>query len=80
MNPKYLRPGLDFVLGHFVEECGEALAAAGKTQRWGLNSVNPELPPEKQETNRTWLVRELADLEGTIVRLRAEIANQGRPR
>jgi len=53
-------------LGYLVEECGEVLAAAGKTQRWGFSSVNPELPPEQQETNRDWLLRELQDLKGAI--------------
>lgn len=73
MNPKYLRPGFDFALAHFVEECGETLAAAGKVQRWGLDSVNPELQPDARETNRSWLARELTDLEGAIERLRTEI-------
>lgn len=71
---KYLRPGVPFALAHFVEECGEVLAAAGKCQRWGLESVNPELPPAEQETNRDWLIRELDDLEGAIARLRKELA------
>jgi hypothetical protein len=71
---KYLRPGVPFALAHVVEECGEVLAAAGKCQRWGLESVNPELPPAEQETNRDWLIRELDDLEGAIARLRKELA------
>lgn len=71
MNEQYLRPGFDFALAHLVEECGEVLAAAGKTQRWGSLSTNPELPPEQQETNQDWLMRELDDLEGAIKRLRA---------
>ncbi len=70
---KYLRPGKDFAIAHLVEECGEVLAAAGKTQRWGLYSVNPELPADQQETNCTWLLRELDDLEGAIQRVRREI-------
>lgn len=73
-DPKYIRPGVPFALAHVVEECGEVLAAAGKCQRWGMDSVNPELPPEDQETNRDWLSRELDDLEGAIARLRKELA------
>lgn len=73
VDPKYLRSGVDFAIAHLVEECGEVLAAAGKTQRWGLDSVNPELPPEQQETNRAWLLREMNDLEGAITRCRREI-------
>lgn len=76
MNDKYLRPGFEFALAHFVEECGEALAAAGKTQRWGLDGYNPELPPEHRETNRAWLERELVDVEGAIFRLRTAIAEK----
>ena len=53
-------------LGYFIEECGEALAAVGKAQRWGLNSVNPELPEDEQEDNRAWIRRELRDLTRAI--------------
>lgn len=53
-------------LSYLVEECGEVLAAVGKSVRWGLGSVNPELPPEEQETNADWLLRELVDLERAI--------------
>lgn len=53
-------------LGYFSEECGEVLAAVGKTIRWGLNSVNPELAVEDQETNREWILRELKDLKQAI--------------
>lgn len=69
-DPAYLKPGnIDFCLAHVVEECGEVLAAAGKTQRWGLSSVDPTLPKEQQETNEAWLRRELADLQEAIPRL-----------
>lgn len=53
-------------LGYLVEECGEVLAAVGKTQRWGLDSFNPELPEDRRETNRAWLLRELRDLKRAI--------------
>ena len=61
-------------LGHFIEECGEALTAAGKTVRYGWNSVNP-LPEAadkdgNRETNEQWLRREVADLENAISRLK----------
>lgn len=49
MQEKYLRPGFDFALAHAIEEAGEFLAAAGKTQRWGRLSSNPELPPHERE-------------------------------
>lgn len=53
-------------LGKLVEECGEVLAAIGKTQRWGLDSFNPELPFNQRETNRDWIKRELQDLKEAI--------------
>lgn len=53
-------------LGYLVEECGEVLSAVGKSIRWGLNSVNPEIPVEKQETNSDWIKRELKDLKRAI--------------
>lgn len=73
MNPDYLRDGFDFALAHAVEEAGEFLAAAGKTQRWGPHSVNPELPAVAQEPNAAWLIRELADLRGALDRLSREL-------
>jgi hypothetical protein len=73
---KYLRPGFDFALAHAVEEAGEFLAAAGKTQRWGADSYNPELPPERRETNRDWMLREMTDLREALSRLAAAMTPQ----
>ena len=53
-------------LGWLVEECGEVLAAVGKSTRFGLLSVNPELPESEQETNGDWVLRELKDLRQAI--------------
>jgi hypothetical protein len=53
-------------MGYLVEECGEVLAATGKSLRWGLDSFNPELPSQERESNRLWLKRELADLNLAI--------------
>lgn len=65
--PSRYRPRtVDAKLGYLVEECGEVLAAAGKTQRWGLDSYNPEVPEDERETNRDWLLRELRDLKRAI--------------
>lgn len=66
---RFLQDGFDAQLAHLIEECGEVLAAAGKTQRWGRDSVNPLLPPNEQETNENWLKRELVDLKQAIGRL-----------
>ena len=73
-DPRYIRTGdLNFAMAHVAEEAGEMLAALGKSMRWGLHSVNPELPADQQETNRDWLRREMADLRGAMKRLDHEI-------
>ena len=59
--------------GYLIEEFGEALAALGKTLRWGLESYNPELPLAERETNRAWLLRELKDAQRAITRLMARL-------
>ena len=65
-DPKYKQHGFDLRLAKVIEEMGEALAAAGKTQRWGPFSVNPELPADQQEDNVEWLMRELRDVRDAI--------------
>ena len=75
MKPQYEPTTTAEKLGYLVEECGEVLAAVGKTQRWGLESVNPELRPEQQETNRVWVLRELRDLKGAIRRVEEDLRN-----
>jgi NTP pyrophosphatase (non-canonical NTP hydrolase) len=73
MKPEYEPKTNMQRLGYVVEECGEVLQAIGKTIRWGLESVNPELPPEQQESNAAWILRELDDLSGAIDRLKSAI-------
>jgi NTP pyrophosphatase (non-canonical NTP hydrolase) len=76
--PDRYRPrNIDQALGYLVEECGEVMAAVGKTQRWGLDSVNPELPPKEQEDNGDWVIRELDDLEAAISIAREFLARRG---
>ena len=65
-NHKYYPKTIQQKLGYLAEECGEVMAAVGKTLRWGLESYNPELPEEERETNREWLLRELKDLKQAI--------------
>lgn len=83
MKPGYAPKTPTQKLGYLVEECGEVLAAAGKTIRWGLESFNPELPETNgclanggRETNRHWLLRELHDLERAIGIVRALILTE----
>lgn len=73
MKPEYRPTTTKQKFGYLVEECGEVMAATGKTLRWGLESYNPELPPQLQETNREWLMRELTDLTRAIRLVRAAL-------
>jgi len=66
VKPQYYPHTLDQKLGYLVEECGEVMAAVGKSLRWGLDSVNPELDADDQETNQDWILRELQDLKRAI--------------
>lgn len=72
-DERYLRIGLDFAVGRAVEECGELCAALGKTLRWGWLSSNPELPKEQQETNLSWVKREIKDVYAALDNLELEI-------
>jgi len=82
MKKKYLPNTRDAraTMGYLVEECGEVLAAVGKTLRHGLTSCNPELPIEEQETNRDWILRELKDLEHAIKLVRVSLGPEDGPR
>lgn len=75
-DSRFLQKGFDKQLSHLIEECGEVLAAAGKTQRWGVHSTNPLLPKEMQESNINWLMRELNDLKLAIERLQKTITEE----
>lgn len=53
-------------LHQLSEECGEVVAAIGKTLRFGTESFNPYLKPEDRETNIDWVKREVNDLKLAI--------------
>lgn len=86
-DPRFLQDGLHNKIFHAVEEAGELsvelgdfVAAAMKTMRWGLNSVNPLLPKEEQETNVDWLRRtlpgvrrEIGDMLTTLQRMEEDL-------
>jgi NTP pyrophosphatase (non-canonical NTP hydrolase) len=72
-NPQYKPNSIEQKMGYLVEECGEVLAATGKSLRWGLDSFNPELPSQERESNRLWLKRELADLKLAISLVEIEL-------
>ena len=75
-DPRFFQAGFDKGLAHFIGECGESLAAAGKLQQWGAWSVNPLLPACEQETNLAWLRREMADLRQAMDRLDVAIESE----
>jgi hypothetical protein len=60
-------------LAHVIEEAGEVVAAAGKTLRFGLQSVNPLIPVEDQITNEEWLRGEVSDLKLAIGHLETSL-------
>jgi hypothetical protein len=66
MKPEYMPLVREQFYGYLIEECGEVLAAAGKTLRWGELSCNPEIPPECRIANADWLRAEIIDLENAI--------------
>jgi hypothetical protein len=72
-RPEYEPKSPEQRVAYLVEECGEVLAAAGKSLRWGLGSWNPELPEDERETNAAWLLREMRDLDVAIARVREVI-------
>ena len=73
-HPEFRPRDVYEALAHVVEEMAESLAAVAKTQRFGLLSTNPLLPPDQRETNAAWVARELSDLEQAIDTLR-QMAN-----
>lgn len=89
-DPKYMRPGVPFALGKLVEEIGEfqmplaqiqakmahVLFAIGKTQRWGLDSKNPELPDDIAETNEDLLYENMMALFEEMVRQRLQLERE----
>jgi hypothetical protein len=77
-DQKWMRPGLDFARGKAIEECGELLAALGKSLRWGWLSVNPDLPIKEQETNVEWIKREMADVRHALDNLEKEMQTEAR--
>lgn len=76
MDLKYLPKNFEGQLAHVVEECGEVMAAAGKTMRFGRKSVDPTDTSAKPETNEQWLKREILDLTVALFRLRQTLDHE----
>jgi len=62
IDERYRSKTTDQALAHLGEELAEALTAALKSLRFGLECHNPELAPADQESNLAWLKREMADV------------------
>lgn len=75
-DKRFLQNGFEKRLAHAIEECGEFISAAGKTQRWGVWSTNPLLAPAERETNIAWLLREMADVRQALDRLDEAITGE----
>ena len=76
IKPKYAPRMPEQKLGYLIEECGEVLAACGKTVRHGWDNYNPEVPKEKRETNLQWILRELVDLKRAIALFEEDWLNE----
>lgn len=63
-------------LAHLTEEAAELATAGAKALRWGLDSVNPELPSDEQETNEQWVEREYRDVLEAFAEFVSLRANQ----
>ena len=72
-DQKYMHEGLEFARNKLIEECGELIAALGKTGRWGWASFNPELTEGEREINRDWVMREMEDVRGAINNLERQM-------
>lgn len=77
MKREYLPQTLHEKLAWLSEECGEVVAAIGKTWRFGVHSSNPELPEDKRETNGEWILREVQDLKEAIRLVEEELGLSG---
>lgn len=74
MTPGFAPKTVKQKLSHLTEECAEVILEIAKAQRFGLDSKNPLLPPEQQETNRAAILREIADLENACAKVKQAIS------
>ena len=79
MQSQYIQEGLQHARGRAIEECGELIAALGKSVRFGWLACNPELPADKQEANFEWVARELGDVMDALSRLKNEMRKEFGP-
>ena len=72
-NSKYLPKDHNQRFFRAIEEAGEFLQAAGKAGRWGMDNFNPDVPPDRRETNAAWVKREMLDLRAALDALEPDI-------
>lgn len=70
---RFIRDGLPFAANKMTEECGELIAALGKSFCYGWESYNPDLPISSREYNHDWVMRELLDVLEAGNRLKQEL-------
>jgi hypothetical protein len=68
-EPKNLEETFVYSTGEFAE----CIQAISKAQRFGLEGVDPRLPPEERRTNREQILLELIDAERAIRYLRRDL-------
>ena len=77
IRPEYQSKTVEQAVAHLAEELNEAATACAKGLRFGLQSVNPELPPSERESNFLWMRREIKDVVGAYRALDALCAREG---
>lgn len=76
-HPKYKHYGS--VETKLIEECSELIHALAKCQRFGLQSVNPEIPLEQRITNAEYVKREISDVKQAIHNLLVAWSETAKP-
>lgn len=75
VDPRFVKTGREQAKDRLIEECGELVAALGKTGRFGWASYNPLLPLEERELNIDWVRREMNDVRLALDAMEKELDN-----
>ena len=70
-DQRYFPKDMTGKLAHVAEECGEVIQMVSKCIRFGVTEVYPKQATRKNNAAR--LLDEMADLEGSLSRLRVEL-------
>jgi hypothetical protein len=77
---KYLPKDKNGRLFKLIEEIGELNAALGKAGRWGMESFNPELPPDQRVENWQWILDEMQDVRDALDACEKDVRSFGEGR